>query len=84
MLKKEFSLLRQRLKMMRNEMDIYDEIAANFLNLNEDIDVLNRNQEKITNFIHENLEYNEKNKKPNSDRSISHNEEASGEESSRA
>lgn len=52
MLKKEFSLLRQKLKMMRNEMDIYDEIAANFLNLNEDIDVLNRNQEKITNFIH--------------------------------
>ena len=42
---------------MRNEMDLYDEIASNFLNLNEDIDILNQNQEKITNFIHTNLEY---------------------------
>lgn len=41
--------------MMRNQMDFYDEIASNFLNLNDDIDILNRNQEKITNFIHENL-----------------------------
>lgn len=33
--------------MIRNEMDIYDEIASNFLNMNNDIDILNQNQHNI-------------------------------------
>lgn len=28
-------------------MDIYDEIASNFLNMNNDIDILNQNQHNI-------------------------------------
>ena len=35
-------------------------MSANFLNLNNDIDVLNQNQDKMINFIHENLEHHEK------------------------
>ena len=61
-------------------MDLYDEIASNFLNLNDDIDILNRNQEKITNFIHENLEYREKNRKIVSELKVSERSNGNNEE----
>lgn len=60
--KKEFSLLRRQLKCIRNDNDLYDELASKFLNLNSDIDILNANQEKIINFIHDKLEYHETDK----------------------
>lgn len=43
-LKFEFSKKRNTLKMITNEAGLYDEMSANFLNLNNDIDVLNENQ----------------------------------------
>jgi hypothetical protein len=36
-----------------------------FLHVNSDIEILNKNQEKIISFIHEHLEYNGRNKKLN-------------------
>lgn len=47
------------MKSIRNDNDLYDEIASKFLNLNNDIDILNLNQEKIINFIHDKLEYHQ-------------------------
>lgn len=57
--KKRFGILRRKLKCIRNDNDLYDEIASKFLNLNNDIDILNLNQEKIINFIHDKLEYHQ-------------------------
>ena len=41
--------------MITNESGLYDEITSNFINLNNDIDVLNENQNNMINFIHDYL-----------------------------
>jgi hypothetical protein len=41
---REFGCLRKNLKFIRNDNDLYDELATKFLNLNNDIDILNENQ----------------------------------------
>lgn len=40
-------------------------MSSLFLHVNSDIEILNKNQEKIISFIHEYLEYNGKNKNIN-------------------
>ncbi len=57
--RKEFANIRSELKNLADCDDIEDEIATHFLILNSDIQILNDNQDKIINFIHENLEYKE-------------------------
>ena len=55
---KHFSKLRKNVKNGEDIEDIEDEVASHFLHVNSDIEILNRNQQKIINFIHEFLEYN--------------------------
>ena len=41
---------------MKDTEDVYDEVSTLFIQLNEDIKVLNRNQDRLIQFMHDNLQ----------------------------